>query len=204
MLYDCSGYKFNIELRFVEAIGPIFELIKDPELNTYATELAGAILARIKDNEEKDIKEVDKMGIKNFFKSIKDLLNQMVTTEISDKIKFTLLTQRLNSKNLVRQIQAIQMLEDEYEIFSIGIIANNIVSKSPYKMQDPISKECKNVLRILKEIEVTKVIFGEDTEAEFVKKSKYIMHLLVIYDIFKLEDMKMMAKCYHGIFIIRK
>ena len=110
----------NVALAFIEAIGPIFELIKDTELDTYAMEISNAILIRMKDNDEKDADEIDKIGIKNFFKSIRSVLSRILSNDIKDQIKYTMLVERLKSKNNKRRMQAIDILKSEYKIISIS------------------------------------------------------------------------------------
>jgi hypothetical protein len=109
-----------VALKFLVAINPMFEIIKDTELDSYAVELANAIVGRMKEKNEKDAKEIDKIGIKAFFKSIKNVMKRSNLVEAKDKLTFTMLEERLNSKLLIRKLQGLDILKQEYAISRIG------------------------------------------------------------------------------------
>lgn len=107
-------------LKFVDAVSPVFEIVREPEVDSYAVELCNAIVARVKDASEKDAKEIDKMGIQNFFKSIKSVIERSNIFSARDQITSMMLYSKLGSKSLARKLQALHILKHEYGILSIG------------------------------------------------------------------------------------
>jgi len=79
---------------------------------------------RIKDGNEKDAKEIDKIGIKAFFKSIKKVMERSNLIAVKDQLTFTMLTERVNSKLLIRKLEALDILKQEY---AISAISNSLV-----------------------------------------------------------------------------
>ena len=63
---------------------------------------------------------------------------------------------------------------------------------------EPISRDCRNALRILNDSELLKIIFSEDSEPDFIKGSVIIVRLLVLYREFKASDLKLITSYYRG------
>jgi len=61
-----------------------------------------------------------------------------------------------------------------------------------------MGKQCQVALRVVQETSIMKNIFDEDAEAEFIKGAKDIVHFLILYEVFKPDNIKVFEKCYSG------
>lgn len=194
----------KVILKFLYAIGNLFENMDiNEEISKLADNLLTSLISyRIKESNEKDMKEIDKLTLKGFFNVIKNLLEtclKCLKKDYRSEIENYLIIGQIKSDNLTRKIQGISIFIENHNIINIRIFLINyyrIVSENQYKIKNPENELIKSALNSVKEIKLISIIFNDFPHPELIKKSYEIIRFLTICDQFTNSDAELIISCY--------
>ena len=133
VIKDEQHYSLKLACELVKSLGYLFDSGSDPCLDVLATEIAETFDSRLQASKEHDMRELDKITARSFFATIGPALARSKRTSGKDfklAMESRLLVNNLKSENLMRKIQGLTLLKDNYEITAMCKDCSHIFASS--------------------------------------------------------------------------
>lgn len=95
----------------MEAVQPSFAIVKGEEVEAFARELVRALVERLKDCDEEDIQEIEKITVEML-----GIAKIEGSAEAKKAIAALIIRKQLRSESLKKKIEAMNILKESYKV----------------------------------------------------------------------------------------
>ncbi len=114
----------KLACKLLGALAYVFGKVSDPELDRSAAEMAESLSIRLNSGNERDTKDIDRMGARGFFADVDALLarsQRISKKDLKAAVESRLLVDCLKSENFMRKVEGLEIFKENYGISAMCI-----------------------------------------------------------------------------------